>query len=169
MRVLQLFLLMSLSSVVTAQDAFIEEFQQKWKNAAAYTIEMAEMMPADKYNYKPTDDTRTFEEQLMHMMSNMIWLSSSYLSEDNFGRDLKKKEYTKAEIIALLKETTNFAANTVASLSAQDLEKEVDFFAGPMSKRQIMILMNDHLTHHRGQIIVYLRMNGLKPPRYRGW
>ncbi len=169
MRVLSLLLILGITSLASAQDAFIKEFQQKWKNAAAYTIEIAEMMPAHKYDYKPTDDTRTFEEQLLHMMSNMIWLSSSYLSEDNFGRDLKKKDYTKAEIIALLKETTDFAARTIANLSAKDLEKEVDFFAGPMTKRQIMILMNDHLTHHRGQIIVYLRMNGIKPPRYRGW
>jgi uncharacterized damage-inducible protein DinB len=30
-------------------------------------------------------------------------------------------------------------------------------------------LMHDHHTHHRGQIIVYLRLNGLKPPKYVGW
>jgi uncharacterized damage-inducible protein DinB len=25
----------------------------------------------------------------------------------------------------------------------------------------------DHITHHRGQIVVYLRLNGIKPPQYR--
>lgn len=169
MRLLVSVLLLSFTGTLSAQDAFIEEFKKKWKNASEYTIEMAEMMPEDKYDFKPIDGSRTFKEQLLHMMSNMVWLSSSYLAEDSFERDLKKKDYTKAEIIALLKETTAFATNTINNLSAKDLEKEVEFFAGPMSKRQIMMLMNDHLTHHRGQIIVYLRMNKIKPPRYRGW
>ncbi len=169
MRPLFFIFFLAMTSSLGAQSAFIKEFQQKWKNASEYTIELAEKMPEDKYDYKPVDGSRTFEEQLLHMMSNMVWLSSSYLAEDNFERDLKKKDYTKAEIIKLLKEATTFAATTIANLEANDLEKEVDFFAGPMSKRQIMVLMNDHLTHHRGQIIVYLRMNGIKPPRYRGW
>jgi uncharacterized damage-inducible protein DinB len=169
MRILLSILLLGFTGNLLAQDAFIKEFQQKWKNASEYTIELAEMMPEEKYDFKPADGSRTFEEQVLHMMSNMVWLSSSYLAEGSFERDLKKKDYSKAEIIALLKETTTFAAHTIAALSAEDLEKRVDFFAGPMSKRQIMMLMNDHLTHHRGQAIVYLRMNGIKPPRYRGW
>ena len=57
----------------------------------------------------------------------------------------------------------------IDQLTEKDLDTIVDFFAGPMSKRQILTLLNDHYTHHRGQIIVYLRMNDIKPPRYRGW
>lgn len=169
MRIIIVAMYLLVGSVSFGQEAFINEFQQKWKNAAEYTIEIAEAMPADKYDYKPSDDTRSFKEQLLHMMSNMVWLSSSYLMEGNFKRDLKKKDYSKKELIELLTEATQFAEQTVSQLSATDMEETVDFFAGPMSKRQIMILMNDHLTHHRGQIIVYLRMNGIKPPRYRGW
>jgi len=169
MRIVLSFLLLSFTSGLMAQDIFIEEFQKKWKNAAEYTIEIAEVMPEDQYDFRPAEGSRSFKEQLLHMMSNMVWLSSSYLGEGKFDEDLKKGEYTKEEIIALLKEATAFAAETTAQLKTADLEVEVDFFAGPMSKRQIMVLLNDHLTHHRGQIIVYLRMNEVKPPRYRGW
>ncbi len=38
-----------------------------------------------------------------------------------------------------------------------------------MTERQIINLMNDHLTHHRAQAIVYLRLNGVMPPKYVGW
>jgi len=31
------------------------------------------------------------------------------------------------------------------------------------------VLLNDHQTHHRGQLVVYLRLNGIKPPAYIGW
>jgi uncharacterized damage-inducible protein DinB len=38
-----------------------------------------------------------------------------------------------------------------------------------MNKLQILNLLNDHQTHHRAQLIVYLRINGIKPPDYVGW
>ncbi|WP_374662973.1 DinB family protein [Parasegetibacter sp. NRK P23] len=38
-----------------------------------------------------------------------------------------------------------------------------------MSKLQIINLLSDHQTHHRGQLLVYLRLCGLTPPKYVGW
>lgn len=29
--------------------------------------------------------------------------------------------------------------------------------------------MDNHLAHHRGQMIIYLRLQGIKPPAYTGW
>lgn len=169
MRLIILSFLMTTFSSLGAQRAYLEEFKQKWKNAAEYTIEIAEMMPEDQYDFRPAPGMRSFREQVMHMMSNMTWLSSSYLSKQSFEHDLKKKDYSKAEMLELLKTSTKFAADIVDQLDPKVMEQKVDFFAGPMSKRQILTLMNDHFTHHRGQIIVYLRLNGFKPPRYRGW
>lgn len=156
-------------AAVAQQDAFFTEYLKKWQNSAQYTIELAESMPADKYDFKPSDDVRSFREQVVHTMNNMVWLSSSYLTDAKFAGDLKRKDLSKEEIIKLLRQATIFAENAVKNLEAKDLEVTVDFFAGPMTKRQILALMSDHMTHHRGQIIVYARMNGIKPPRYRGW
>lgn len=163
------FLLIS-SFNMTAQDSdYLTDFKQKWKNAAEYTIEFAEMMPEEHFDYKPTDDVRTFKEQLLHIVANMTWLSSDYLEGGNYDQDLKSTEYTKTEVIQILKEGFRFAANAVDHLEPHDLRNKVEFFAGPMNVRQILTLMNDHVTHHRGQIIVYFRLKGLKPPKYRGW
>jgi uncharacterized damage-inducible protein DinB len=51
----------------------------------------------------------------------------------------------------------------------KDLSLKVDFFAGEKSLLQIIELMDDHLTHHKGQLAVYLRLNGITPPRFVGW
>jgi len=169
MRFLIAILLFGFCQAATAQDAFLEEYLKKWKNGAQYTIELAEAMPADKYDYRPTPEVRSFREQVVHIMNNMVWLSSSYLSKVSFKGDLKHKDLSKEEILMLLRQASKFAENAVRNLDAKDLEVKVDFFAGPMTKRQILMLMNDHMTHHRGQIIVYARINDIKPPRYRGW
>ncbi|GAC1709173.1 MAG: hypothetical protein NVS9B7_27640 [Flavisolibacter sp.] len=55
------------------------------------------------------------------------------------------------------------------NISSDQLNEIVNFFAGPKTKRQILILMHDHQAHHVGQLIVYLRLKGIKPPEYIGW
>lgn len=168
-RTILLLLATALSATATAQSGYLAEFQQKWQNAANYTIEVAEAMPEDRFGFEPTEAEMTFAEQLMHIMSNMTWLSRDYLGGGGFDHDLKRKDWTKTEAIALLRQAFDHAGKAAAALSPEQLEEKVEFFAGPMTKRQILTLMNDHLTHHRGQLVVYLRLSGVKPPDYRGW
>ena len=59
--------------------------------------------------------------------------------------------------------------NIIKNISPDDLPSEVDFFAGKKSKLQMLNLMQDHVTHHIGQLIVYLNLNEIKPPKYSGW
>jgi uncharacterized damage-inducible protein DinB len=54
-------------------------------------------------------------------------------------------------------------------MDKDDLSTQVDFFAGPKTKLQILNIIQDHVTHHRGQLIVYLNLKGIKPPEYVGW
>jgi len=168
MRFLLSTLLLTATLQMHAQDTFVEEFQQKWENAATYTLEVAEKMPEEFYDFKPTEDQMSFAEQVLHLLRNMTWLSTDYLTEETYEVDWKGA-YSKAEILELIKETYAFAGKAADGLSAKELETKVEFFAGPMSKRQILTLMNDHSTHHRGQLLVYLRLKNVKPPRYRGW
>ena len=36
-----------------------------------------------------------------------------------------------------------------------------------IAKWKLILFGMDHVTHHRGQMVVYLRLNGIKPPQYR--
>lgn len=156
-------------AITFAQSSYIEDFKIKWKNAAAYTLEIAELMPAEHYDFKPTPDQMSFKQQLLHIMSNANWLSSDYLGGKKLEQNLRSADYTKSEVIAILQEGFANVAAALENLKPEQLEESVQFFAGPMNKRQIMTLLNDHHTHHRGQIIVYLRLKGIKPPSYVGW
>lgn len=158
-----------ISTVSNAQSEYLTEIKNKWKNAEAYTLEVAKLMPESQYQFRPSPEEMTFAGQLLHIAKNMHWLSTSYLNGTKTTKDLEGKDYSKAQIIEILEETFRIAAEALEKIPVAALEEKVDFFAGPMSKRQIINLMNDHLTHHRGQLIVYLRLNGIKPPSYRGW
>jgi uncharacterized damage-inducible protein DinB len=152
------------------QSPLVNEFLQKWNNSKAYTIALLEAYPADKLDYKPSDSVMSFREQVVHMILGIVWHSGTYLQEKQFSSTFERnKIYDKNELIKIMTEAYDFSSEIVRTLTPEDLEERVDFFAGNFTKRQILNLMDDHVTHHRGELIVYLRLNNVKPPDYRGW
>lgn len=158
-----------LTNLVTAQIEVIPTFVEKWDNSKNYLIQVANAMPEADYHYKPTMQEMTFKEQLFHILDNMDWLSTTYFSTVKHAKKDRSKITTKAEIIAEIEQAFNNAKVKVQKSSTTDLSQKVDFFAGPKSKLQILNLMQDHVTHHRGQILVYLNLKEIKPPKYVGW
>lgn len=147
----------------------IPTFLEKWNNSKNYLIEVATSMPEEKYSYKPTEREMSFAKQLLHIKANIDWLSSTYFSQ----RPLKEVELyetlSKAQIILELEKSFDNAFELIKNTSPESLKEKVDFFAGSKTKFQILNLLQDHVTHHRGQILVYLNLNEVKPPKYSGW
>lgn len=171
-RLLVLFAILSLPLGSRSQDSLlIAESVAKWQNSMAYLLEIAALMPDDAYGFKPTEEEMSFGQQLQHIAQNMVWLSTAYLKDGQpYVKDEKfAREMPPDSVRALLSESFRFALEALQQLDTRTLSDTKDFFAGPKTKRQIMHLMHDHVTHHRGQLIVYLRLKGLKPPKYRGW
>jgi uncharacterized damage-inducible protein DinB len=162
------FIAIFVSSFAKAQDTPIAAFLEKWENSKNYLVEMAEAMPEGTYDYKPTERQKSFREQLLHIKQNMDWLSTTYFAKEK----TKKKDITyttKAEVIKAITEAFDNTAKIIKMATPEELKEIVDFFAGPKTKLQILNLLQDHVTHHRGQLIVYLNLNDITPPKYRGW
>lgn len=133
---------------------------------------MAQAMPENQYGCKPVADEMSFRAQLLHTSQNVNWLTSTHLTTKPVPvpeSTLKDTGQSKAAVEQLVAQAFDYAIESVRAFDADKLNEKVTFFAGPLSKRQIMNLLNDHQTHHRGQLVVYLRMNGIKPPAYVGW
>lgn len=163
-----LFLFIGTLSNLYAQSESDQEILTKWKNASQYTINMIDSMPAEHFDFRATPDVKMFREQITHMVDNMIWLSTDYLGGEKFEKSEPK---TKEEHIEYMRSACAHAG-LVMEAALKDstiLNTQKDFFAGPMTGRQIIRLMHDHVTHHRGQMIIYLRLKGIKPARYFGW
>ncbi|MBC8755236.1 DinB family protein [Kordia sp. YSTF-M3] len=164
-----LFIVILASAFAKAQDTPISAFLEKWENSKNYLLEMAAAMPEDKYDYKPTERQKTFRDQLLHIKSNMDWLSGRYFEKDE-TKERKEETYTtKAEVMKAITEGFDNTAKIIKTATPEELKDMVPFFAGQKTKLQILNLLQDHVTHHRGQLIVYLNLNGIKPPKYRGW
>lgn len=166
-----LFLGTCFSAAAQQIDALLMESAiTKLQHAKEYTLQVADLMPADKYSFKPSQEEMSFGEQLLHLSANLGWLSSAYLGAgENPVTKADAKLQNKEEVRALVIKAYDYALETFRKFNPANLADTVKFFAGPMNKLQIITLINDHQTHHRGQVLVYLRLNGIAPPRYVGW
>jgi uncharacterized damage-inducible protein DinB len=152
-----------------SQNETIDAFLEKWENSKNYLLEVAKAMPEDKYNFKPTEREMSFGEQLVHIKGNMDWLSTSYFTDEEFDEKKDENTYSKQEIISMLEKSFDNVSEIIKKTEPKSLNEKVDFFAGPKTKLQILNLLQDHVTHHRGQLIVYLNLNEITPPKYVGW
>lgn len=169
---ISVLLLCFLTTMIYAQkDNPKEAFLEKWNNSKEYLIAIAEAMPEEHYTYAPTEREMNFGDQLLHIRGNMLWLGTTYFSEKTFNRTSLSENIPegKEEIIKTLKASFDEVYAFIKETPLEDLKTTVDFFAGPKSKLQILNLLQDHITHHRGQIIVYLNLNDVIPPSYSGW
>lgn len=159
------------SPLFAQQNGFIKEYLERFENSRKYLIAVAEMMPEDKYGFKATQESLSFAENLMHIGYAMDWHSQSLLggreSRDwNTDTRFKVSNKSKKEIIKIIEETFDETIRLIQQFDIAQFDEELDYFGLNRTKRQIFLLLSDHITHHRGQTLVYLRLNGLVPPRY---
>ena len=167
-----MMLFSSLASPLFAQqDDFIKEYLERLENSRKYLILVAETMPEDKYEFKATPESMSFAENLMHIGWAIDWHSQSLLggreSRDwNTDTELKVDKKSKKEMIATIDKTFDKTIEFISKFDINKLKERLDYFGLDRTKRQILLLLADHITHHRAQMLVYMRLNGLKPPRY---
>ncbi len=169
-----LILLLGLLTVASfgQSPSLLTELQTRLTNAKRYTLAVANQMPEANYSYRPTPDEMTFRAQTVHIAQNLTWLTSSYLTKEPSplsAASLKATNQTKAEALQMVTQAYDYAIEAIRGFDPAHFDDTVSFFAGPLTKRQIMLLLADHQTHHRAQLLVYLRLNGIKPPDYVGW
>ncbi|WP_074978828.1 DinB family protein [Zhouia amylolytica] len=158
-------------SLIAQENDFIKEYLERLETSKTYLILVAESMPENKYEFKATPDSMSFAENLMHIGWAMDWHSQSLMGgrearDWNTDTELKVDNKSKKEMIAKISETFDKTIEYISNFDVNRLQERLDYFGADRTKRQILLLLADHITHHRAQMLVYMRLNGLKPPRY---
>ena len=141
-------------------------------------VPAAEAMPEDKYSFAPTNGefkgVRTFAEQIKHVAATNYLVASLILGEkppveinDEKGPDSVK---TKAEILKYLKDSYAYAHKAANSIDENNVLGMVQSPWGPnkVTRLGLSLIMVSHPFDHYGQMVEYLRMNGIIPPASRG-
>ena len=141
-------------------DAFRWEAQRSAKNLIA----AAEIMPADKYGFKPTPAQMSFGDVVMHLSGGNDALCGLIGGVTPPTRANVDMAAGKDALVARLKETFKFCDDALAKLDDSKLGEKMTVFGMPLTRSSTMMVTADDWGDHYSQSAIYLRLNGLLPP-----
>ena len=128
-------------------------------------MKAADAMPESKYSYRPTKDVRSFGEIVTHLADISYFLCSNVKGEATPGTAAAKG--SKAEIKAYLKGAFDYCDGVYSGFTDAHLNDPADFFGFKTNKMFILTQAGNHDALHYGNLVTYMRINGLEPSG--GW
>jgi hypothetical protein len=171
---LSLLMLALCAAPVFAADPLAAFYDSQLKGAESDVTSLAAAMPANKYDFAPTNGAftgvRTFAQQVKHLATIMYQVSAAALNQKppvdiGTGENGPDSVRTKEQVLAYLKGAFAFAHKSIATLTVQNqLENVKSPFGGTMPRVLTASMPTSHTFDHYGQMVVYARMNGVIPP-----
>lgn len=161
----------------TEQHTATEILDHSVSNVEHEFVPAADAMPADKFNFAPTNGefkgVRTFAQQIKHVAAVNYELAAALLEQKppvDIGDESGPASLTsKDEIMKYLKDSFTYAHKAIATITDKNLTETVrsPFGEGHVSRMGLAMGFASHTMDHYGQMVVYLRMNGIIPPASR--
>jgi len=146
-------------------------------NLESEFVPAADAMPEDKYDFAPTGGefkgVRTFAQQVKHVAAVNYEIGAALLEQkspvDLNGEAGPANVTSKSDILKYLKESFEYVHKAVATINETNFVGTVrsPFGEGKVSRLGLASSISWHGYDHYGQMVVYLRMNGIVPPASR--
>lgn len=170
-------LLSGLSHVALAQTTHtVSQALDFWvSNAEKDVVSAADAMPEEKYSFAPTvgefTGARTYGEQIKHLAANNYRMAAYVIKQtptaDQEAEAGPDEVRSKAQIMDYLKGSFAALHRSVATINAANVVTPVGRSARQDTRLQFAVDAVAHSYDHYGQMVEYLRMNGIVPPASR--
>jgi uncharacterized damage-inducible protein DinB len=137
-------------------------------DAAGKLEQLAGAIPEDKLSWRPAPGVRSVGEVIMHVTGGNYYLLTFAGVKPPADAPQGENAATRAEAIAQLKRSFDFARNAIRTMSDADLDKPTTMFGQQTTYRNVLFTTVTHAHEHLGQLIAYARSNGVTPPWSRG-
>ena len=154
------------------KNAFAEQLKQDllahWEGEREYSIAIVDAMPEAKFDFQPNPEVRTFAEQAVHFARAQV----AYFSRLELIEAPKPPEQgaSPAEVKAFVAQSFDYVRDVLTKAGEAEFSRR-DVQMGRIPKlhttQDLWLRGALHTAHHRGQLIVYLRLNGIKPPDWQ--
>jgi len=169
-----------LSKKETVSSAFLRGFKyQEYEVRSA-----AEAMPEDKYDYRPAaglfknekpkygpSQVRTFAEQVKHVACSNFAFAAEFDGAKppercDMGGPSPAK--TKRELLIYLRDSFAAVEKSLGNINEKNMFDPIEGpYAGPTTRLNLATVVVWHAADHCGQMVIYLRENGIVPPASR--
>jgi uncharacterized damage-inducible protein DinB len=170
-----LLTVLALSLVSNSLFAQFTQSQQvaEWQRAKQYTKAYLDAMPEDGYAFKPTQEIRSFAQQMLHIAdANYIFATVASDKPNPIGQTLathdvneKTVSPTKEAVTKTVMASYDWVITTLQNMTADQLQETTKFGKHDNITRSALYgKAFEHQTHQRGQTTIYLRLKGVTPP-----
>jgi hypothetical protein len=144
----------------------------------------AEAMPEEKYSYRPAEgkfkdekpqfgpsEVRTFAEQVKHVACANFGFAAELDGQkppDACDKGGPSPAKTKKELLIYLRDSFVAARKSIGAIDAKNMFEPIEGpYAGPNTRLGIATVIVWHNADHYGQMVLYMRLNGIVPPASR--
>jgi len=138
----------------------LEKVQKKF-------VDLANAVPADKLTWRPSADSRSFAEVLLHVAGERYGILSLMGAELPAGLDRKgfeKSTTDRARIVEELNKSWEFAQKTIQGMTNADFAKLLPKLGPQANAGDVVYILVADAHEHLGQSVAYARENGIVPP-----
>jgi uncharacterized damage-inducible protein DinB len=143
------------------------DVQGDWERTRNLVLGLVNAMPDDKWSFKPTPPQGTFAERALHIADIDLKLLSTLGGKTPPPAAINPKAVTKAEVVAALQSSFDYGAALLKEFTDAQLTERIASmpFLGPSASRlKVVYFSMQHTNDLYGQLVVYLRLNGITPP-----
>ncbi len=163
----------ALALPVFAQTTVKDALVKHWKTSGTFTIEVAKLMPAEEYAFKPVPQELSFGQVLIQVASANLnaCANAGGVKRPDIPKEIAdavkaKGEVDKDHVVHFLASSFDFCNEIVAGMTSEKLDAVVGPSNRKMTGFEWLWAYFTHTAHHRGQLEVYLRIKGIQPPAY---
>jgi uncharacterized damage-inducible protein DinB len=154
----------ALAQTASVQDGALQD----WTRLKDTMMKVSDAMPEDKFGYRPTPAQRTFGEQILHIAEANVNQMGRFGSKA-VAPAINMKATAKAEILKALADSFDFGTAALKEQTDQTMVATASStafgrFMGPSTKVRVVYYVIGHTWDIYGQMVVYLRLNGITPP-----
>lgn len=147
----------------------VAEFLESHRRSKDYTLKVYDQMPDEHKNFKPLPEMLTFQRHFTHCIDFVSGQLSVRLGIKNPFEHLLMDELTPAQARAEIVKCYDWVEKIVKEATPQQLAKTGGFAGDQVDLLRLLYICENHLIHHRGTVMVYLRHKGIVPEGYVGW
>jgi uncharacterized damage-inducible protein DinB len=130
-------------------------------------VDLANALPADKFTWRPSPDSRSFAEVFLHVAGErygILALMGVPPPTGFDGKTFEKSTTDRARIVDELNKSWDFAQKAINGMTNADFAKLLPKLGPQANAGDVIYILVADAHEHLGQVVAYARVNGIVPP-----
>jgi uncharacterized damage-inducible protein DinB len=130
-------------------------------------VDLANALPAGKFSWRPSADSRSFAEVFLHVAGEryqILNLMGTELPAGFDGKTYEKSTTDKAKIVEELNKSWEFAQKAINGMTNADFARAIPKLGPQANAGDVIYILVADAHEHLGQVVAYARVNGVVPP-----